>query len=223
MEQGNPDVQKRARRRSPYRVASAIALLSIAAAAGGSAACSSDAPKPPYENSTGPAQPGVGGSGGGTGDGGNRDSGTTPVSDGGDAATTCTALVNSGALVDQMAIADNFPNGTGGTILDGIYVISDAKVYVGIGGQPGLTNNSYQGAISITGQTYERVLFFKNSGGVATETRVSGTIVPNAVNATIALACPNEIQESVTFTVGTNILTIGNIVTKEVFIFTKKP
>jgi hypothetical protein len=199
-----------------------LGIMGFVAAIALAAACKEDEPRPPVAADDLPPQPGIGkGGGGGAADGGVQPEGGRDAGDSGDAGT-CTDLPNTGAAIDQTAVSGDPPAGTGGTISDGIYDLTDARVYQGISGVPGLTGASYQGTIRLTGQSYERVLVFKSSGGAIAESRVSGSFIPSGVNGTIALTCPIAAQEQITYSVVTNSLTVSNLVTKESFTFTKK-
>ena len=166
----------------------------------------------------GRAQPGLGSSGG-TGDGGTSEAGPTDAGDGG----TCTDLANTGFVVDEDVVNDDLPAGTGGTITDGTYDITSVRLHQGAAALPGPTGNSYQGAIRVTGPTYERVVVFKSSAGAGSEVHSSGTFTPTGINATIALTCPSASQEQVTYSVLNDTLTVSNLVTKASFVFTKRP
>ncbi|MBX3219715.1 MAG: hypothetical protein KF795_04295 [Labilithrix sp.] len=189
-----------------------LALVTGAILAG---ACSDDPKRPPVLTD-GPPQPSGGGSATPT-DGGLDDD--LDAGDGG----SCTALENTGLEVDENAVNDELPPGTGGTIADGIYDISSVRLYQSASGLPGLTGNSYQGSIRVTGQVYERVVVFKSSAGAGAETRSSGTFTPSGTNATIAITCPSPLQEQVTYTALDTSLVVSNLVTKTSFVFTKRP
>lgn len=195
-----------------------IAVLAIAAALLGSA-CSEEPKRPPV-TTDGTGTPDLGGVGGGGGDGGGGDGG---LGDGGDAGTGCTELAPTGGVINQNAVNDDPPAGTGGTIEDGVYDITDALVYVGAAGLPGPTGSSFQGSIRITGTTFERVIVFRSSAGASTETRSSGTLATTNSNATVTLACPTASQEQLTYSVATTSVTFSNLVTKESFTFTRQP
>lgn len=197
--------------------ASVSLLIAIAACAALGVACSDEAPKRPPVLGEGPASPPVGGGGTGGGDGGVRDSG----GDSGDAGS-CTSLDNSGDQIDQSAVNDELPAGTGGTVLDGVYNLTEARVYLGAAGTPGPTGIKLKETIRITGTAYERVLGFTSSGG-SSEIRSSGSFTQTGTTGVIALTCPSQNQEQVTYTVGNNILTVSNIVTKESYVFLKQP
>jgi hypothetical protein len=181
-------------------------------------ACEEDPKRPPVLGD-GPAQPGssVGGGGG--------EGGVLPRGDAGDAGDggSCTDLPNTGTEVPQNAVVDDVTPGSGGTIVEGTYNLTEARLLQGPSALPGPTGYSFQASIRITGQLYERVLVVKSSGGATSETRSTGTFVPNGTSATIVLSCPSSNQESVTYSAGSDSLTVSNLITKESFVFTRKP
>ena len=194
-------------------------LLAVAVSALLGGACGDD-PKRPAVTGDGTVQPGTGGAGagGGAGEGGVADGGIADAGDGG----ACTDLANTGAIINQNAVNDEVPSGTGGVVTDGTYDLTDAVVYQGAGGLPGPTGNSFQGSIRITGDAYERVMVFRSSAGAASEIRSRGTFTQSDINGTIALVCPAPSQEAVTYSVNANTLTITNLGTKESLSFTKQ-
>ncbi len=195
-----------------------LAVLAIAAAALLGSACKEDPKRPPVAADD-PASPGMGNvsNGGGTRtDGGSED-------DSGDASTACTDLEPSGGIIDQNGTSDDPVAGAGGTIVDGVYELTDARLHQGAATLPGLTGSSFQGAIRFTGNAFERVIVLRTSGGASSETRSSGTFTTNDSNATMTLACPIATQEHVTYTVANTSVTFTNLVTKETFTFTMQP
>ena len=176
-------------------------------------ACNDDEPKRPAVTTGGKAQPG-GGSSSGSGDGG-----TTPGEDS-DSGLACTDLENTGPLVDQVRVNDDLPIAKGGTIEDGTYDLSQANLYVGLTGVAGPSGNTYRGSLRITGTKFERVIIFQSSAGTS-ESRVSGDLIVNGENGTIALTCPFGTQEQVSFTMTDSSLTLANLVTNELFVFNK--
>jgi hypothetical protein len=198
-----------------------LLLIAFAGMAALGMACKEDPKRPPVgEGAAGP----IANAGGATsGDGGEDDD------DGGDAdggeggAGACTDVAITGAVVDLLAVADNPPPGLGGTIAEGTYTLTDARLYAGIGALPGPTNTSYQGTIRATGQTFERAIIFRGSNGSVQESRASGAFFPGAVNgnAAIALDCPSAIQEGVTFTATGNNVTITDNASKVSLTFSR--
>lgn len=179
-------------------------------------ACSDDEPKRPPVYNGGPSGPVSGGS--------------MPAFDGGISeaglgtdAGTCTDLVNAGVAVDQQAVADELVAGTGGTVSDGSYNLTEAKIYVGVAGTPGPTNTTYRETIRIAAPTYERVLVFTSSGGTSSEIRSSGTFTQTGSTGSISLTCPSVNTEQVTFSATAQTLTVSNIVTKESFTYVLQP
>ena len=190
-------------------------------------ACSDPGPRPPVGEATPDPVYGRGG-GGGANDSGARD-GAAGGSDGGeagaDAGPQCTTLPITGGIIDQLSVQDTPPPATGGTVVDGIYDLTEARVY-NPAGLPGNTGNSYQATIRVLGQTsFERAVIFRNATNAVSETRETGTFKPGAVvgNATIGLTCPTALQEQVTYTATENKLTITNNTTGAGFTFTRKP
>ncbi len=197
-----------------------LAVVAIVAAALLASACEEDPQRPPVTES-GSGSPGR--AGGGSGDG-SQDGGEGGAPDSGlDAATACTDLVPTGPIIDQNAINDDPSAGMGGTFVDGIYDLTDARLHQGAAGLPGPTGSSYQGAIRFTGTTFERVMVFQSSGGAKAETRTSGTFTLNGQNATFSAACPTPGQEQLTYSVANTSVTFSNLATKESFTFTLRP
>ncbi len=198
------------------RASALVAFFALATAA--AIGCDDDEPKRPPILATGSATPGVSGSG----SSGGTDGGAVVRDAGGDAGS-CTELENVANEVDQNAVTGDLPAGTGGTVLDGIYTLTEARVYLGVSGVPGPTGTTYKETIQIAGTAFERVLTFKSSGGTSSEIRSRGTFTQSGTTGTITLTCPSQNTESVTYTVGGSSLSLGNLVTKESFLFTKQP
>jgi hypothetical protein len=155
--------------------------------------------------------------------GGSRisDAGTDARADAG----ACTTLDIGGAQVDQQGVVGDPPAGSGGTVLDGTYDMIEARLYVGAAGAPGVTGNRFQATLRITGGTMERAVIFTSNAGGSTRSFVSGTLTVSGPNATYAIACPNPTQESLAISVlsGGTSLTLTNQVTKEAFVWSKRP
>lgn len=198
-----------------------LAVVAIVAAALLASACEEDPQRPPVTES-GSGSPGR--AGGGSGDG-SRDAGEGGAPDSGldDAASACTDLTPTGPIIDQNAINDDPSAGMGGTFVDGIYDLTDARLHQGAAGLPGPTGSSYQGAIRFTGTTFERVMIFQSSAGAKAETRTSGTFTLNGQSATFSVACPTPGQEQLTYSVANTSVTFSNLATKESFTFTLRP
>jgi hypothetical protein len=193
-------------------------FVPLAAAAFASfGACSSEAPKRPAVLTDGTGGPTVSGGSGG-GDAGPSDAGVVDSGDGG----ACTDLETSSVEVDQNAVTGDVPAGTGGTITDGEYDLTDATVYVGVSGLPGPTGTRYRETLRITGTKLERVLVITTSAGATSTTASSGLLMPSGTSATIALTCPAGLQETVTYSATATGLTLSNLVTKESFVFSKR-
>ena len=127
--------------------------------------------------------------------------------------------------VSPHGVVGDPPAGSGGTVLDGTYDMIEARLYVGAAGAPGITGNRFQATLRITGGTTERAVIFTSNAGGTTRSFVSGTLTVSGPNATYAIACPNPTQESLAISVlssGTS-LTLTNQVTKEAFVWSKRP
>src|SRR4051794_38831312 len=93
-------------------------------------ACAED-PKRPAIGEPGASGPVGGGSGGGAA----SDASASDAGDGGDA-SSCTSLPITGPQIEQQAVSGDPPAGSGGVILDGIYDLTEARIYVGAAGVP---------------------------------------------------------------------------------------
>ena len=196
-------------------------MVAIAAAALFASACGDDPKRPPVTEDLGSSGGGPVGSGGGGGPrdgGGGEDAGLD-----GNAVEGCTDLTPTGPIIDQNAVNDDPPAGTGGAIVDGTYDITDARINQGAVGLPGPTGSSYQGSIRFTGTTFERVVIFRSSAGAFAETRTSGTFVTNGQTAALNATCPTPGQEQLTYSVAGTAVTFANLATKESFTFTLRP
>jgi hypothetical protein len=194
-------------------------LLFLLCAVGGAsfAACKHDEPNRPAVLVDGPAAPGVSGSSGSAGDAGGTTDASTPVDAG-----ACTDLESSSVEVDQNAVAGDVPAGTGGTISDGVYDLTEASIYVGASGLPGPTGTRIQETMRITGTKLERVQTTLNSANASSTGSVSGTITVNGTSATLAVTCPTGNQETVTYTATATGLTLSNLVTKESLVYSHR-
>lgn len=192
-------------------------VLAVAALFGG--ACG-EAPKRPSIAADGPAPPGLGGVLGG---GAPIDGGVEDASYGGDAGFMCTSLAPDSGIVDQNAVSEDPPAGMGGTIIDGVYDLTDARLHQGAFGLPGPTGSSYQGSIRVEGLSFERVIVLRSSAGAASEVRSSGNLSTSGTTATFMVTCPSPTQEQLTYSVANTSVTFSNLVTKESFTFTRQP
>jgi hypothetical protein len=186
------------------------------------AGCSDDPNRPPIGGGgIGP----IGGGGGGGGGGTRGDGGATDGGDGGADGGVCTDLAPAGAVIDLLGVADEPPPGLGGAIGEGTYDVTDARLYVGAGALPGPTNTSYQGSIRVNAQVFERSIVFRTASNAVQERRVSGALLPGTAtgNATLALTCPGNSQESVTYTASGNNLILVDPGTRVALTFTKRP
>ena len=195
-----------------FRIALAFALPVIVAAA----ACEEEEPKPPVEQS-GPKPFAPGGGDSPTSDGGATDSGNDAD------AGACTELPITGAQIPQQIVTGDPPVGSGGPLEDGTYVITDATLFGGASAVPGPSGASYEGAIRITGTTFERHVIFRTAGGAVVESAVRGTIDVVSTSPAIDLTCPFAQREQITYTATGNNLIISNVITKESLSFTKQP
>jgi hypothetical protein len=149
-------------------------------------------------------------------------------SDAGDAGSDaggskCSDLKVTSAPVDQVAFVDLLPPATGGIMTDGTYDLTEARVYRSVGGTPGPTGVSIEGALRITGRQFERVLLPKQNATQGIELRVSGTITVSGSSASVALACPNAVDEQLTYSVSNGRLTFVNPLKNELYVFSPRP
>lgn len=191
-----------------------IFFLHFAGVAALVAACGDEPTRPLVTES--PGRPAIG-AGGASGSGGALDAGAD-ASDAGE----CTSLPLTGGTIPQQTATGEVPVGTGGSIANGTYDITEAVIYGGAAALPGPSGASYQGSIRITDQTFERHVLFKSAGGAVVESSSKGTLNVKDASGVIALTCPYATQEQVTYTVSGNSLVISNIVTRESFGFTKR-
>jgi hypothetical protein len=179
-------------------------------------ACEDETTRPPPAV-YGKTDPGTNAGGGQPG----SDAGTDAGSDAG----ACTTLTITGNRVDQLGIVGEPPPGTGGTVLDGTYDMIEAQLYLPDGGAPGVTGNSFRGSLRISGSTVERSVIFTGNAGGDSRSVVRGTLTVSGANGTYAIACPSLAQESLAVSVpdGGASLTLSNQVTKEAFVWSKRP
>lgn len=186
-----------------------LALVFGAFPAGVLAACAEEEPRPPLLSGGG-----GGGNIGGGSSGPTRD-GSADAADASGDAGTCTELVNSGILVDQLAVTGDPLPGSGGAITDGTYELNDARVYVGAGGLPGSTGATYQSTLRVAGTSFERVTRFVGAGGIPAETRSVGTLAIAAAQVTFSVTCPAPTQEVYAFGVTNATVTFTSATTRE--------
>lgn len=199
------------------RLSMFVSTLALSAIGLGTA-CASDPVRPPIEDDrrSGPVGTSAGGSPG------TSDGGVQPIRDAGG---LCTDLQGSSAIVDEIALVDDFI-GAGGPLADGTYNIIEARLYLGNTGSglPGPTNRSYQGSIRISDTRYESVLVTRTGGVAGPEVRTSGTLTGDGTTgATLALTCPSPAQDRYTYSATANGLTLSNPVTRVTFVYAKAP
>ena len=185
-------------------------------------ACQEDEKRPPAAGDLGNSPTG-GGTGGGNG--GNRDGGGNEGGggDGGDGGSACNALTNDANVVDQNRVTGDPPTGTGGTIPDGTYELTQAQVYVGAAGTPGPSGVTYKGVLRLTNGKLERVTeMTPNQGSSPIESRTFGDLVAGGSSFTVTQTCPAPFQDQYTYSVVTNTLNITSLITKESFTFTAR-
>lgn len=122
-----------------------------------------------------------------------QDAGTAAQDAGEDATTDsgktpCNSLANVGSEVAEEASPTAPPEATGGTLMDGTYVLTSAILYTGAGGANGPTGAKRRMTIRLTGTAGESV--FDGLGRNA-------TFVPNGTKLVITNTCPsNEVAET---------------------------
>jgi hypothetical protein len=184
-------------------------------------ACQEDEKRPPAVGDTGQFSSGGAGGGGGSsgssGEGGVVDGGE----DSGDSGAACNALTNDGNVVDQNRVVGDPPTGTGGSITDGTYELTQAQVYVGAAGTPGPSGVTYRGVLRLTNGKLERVTAMQaNQGATPIESRTFAELVAGGTTFTVTQSCPAPFQDQYTYSVLNNTLNITSLITKESFTFT---
>lgn len=181
-------------------------------------ACKEDESRPAVAGDTG--QYGGGGVGGGSSSGGGGDGGGS-VDAGVDSGAVCNTLTNDGNVVDQNRVVGDPQTGTGGTIPDGTYELTQAQVYVGASGTPGPSGVTYRGVLRLTSGKLERVTELTASqGATPIETRTFGDLVAGGSSFTVTQTCPAPFQDQYTYSVLNDTLNITSLITKESFTFT---
>lgn len=183
------------------------------------AACKEDEDRPAA------AADGTGAGGGGGGGGGaGSEAGTTPDDAGTEAGVVaCNALDVTGATVDQLSATDAAPVGIGGTLIDGTYDLSDARVYGATAAGP--TGISYKGALvldTIAG-TMERVIVTAAQVGQPIEERSSLVYTASGTSIVAQVTCPAaRPNEQLTYTASATTLVLTNVTTRESYTFTRR-
>jgi len=108
------------------------------------------------------------------------------TSDAGDAAPMCSDLVLSDPVTIS-AVAEAPPMLKGGSIVDGVYVVSSGVDYVGASGTPGGTS-VVRRTVRFAGSAYDVVR--RDDGG--TEHRFSGTFAISGTSFLQKLTCPSK-------------------------------
>lgn len=172
-----------------HRVKLAAVSLALVAAC----ASKNDKPPPPINNE-GDTTPHVGGAGGGSNDGGAKDAG------GADAA--CVALANSGSVVTETYVAEQLPVPLGGAIAAGVYALTGAFVYTGVGGSSGPTGNQYQETVSFDGSAFADVAAagIVDAGTLGSNALASGTYTQSGTQLTLTTTCPSGAIRTVPYT-----------------------
>lgn len=182
-------------------------------------ACEEEEKRPRAATELGNGPIGGGGGGSGSGDGGGNDGGA----DAGEGGAACNTLTNDANVVDQNRVVGDPPTGTGGTIPDGTYELTQAQIYVGAGGTPGLSGVTYKGVLRLTNGKLERATdMTPNQGAQPIESRTFGDLVAGGSNFTVTQSCPAPFQDQYTYSVVTNTLNITSLITKESFTFTAR-
>jgi hypothetical protein len=183
------------------------------------AACSHDVQRPPPGQDPTTVQPG-GPAGGGGGGGGSSDGGAVLDADT-DALATCNDVVQVGSLVDQSAVGGDPVAGTGGTVTDGTYALSDSTVYVGAGAV-GPTGTSLKETLVIAAGVAQRVRTTQTSTG-SVETRTTFTLAFSGVTVAWSETCPTpSLAQQFSYTVTGNELRLIDSVGRVDYVYTLK-
>jgi hypothetical protein len=194
----------------------AYALLAVLVGIAGACSDPPTKPAPAVQGNTT-----VGGGGGGGGGEGGADSGLDASSDA--EARVCTDVPLTGQTVDRVGVVGEPPVATGGTVVDGVYDLTDYTVYVGAGGVGGPTGITAKATIRISGDKLDEVIELGGTGKTATTKRSSSAY--SASGATIAetLLCPTTGGgKQVQFTANEPLLILLDPTLKEAFTFTKR-
>ena len=144
------------------------------------------------EGATSTSTSGGGGEGAGstsTTGGGGEGATSTTGSGGTGGGANCNSLVNVGSDVNQVALAGMMPVGVGGTIEDGMYVLSNLETYPTSPLDPAVVFNQ---TLEVTGTTAELVV--NNTGGNnQPEVRKTFTVTTAGIVPTITEDCTTEV------------------------------
>jgi hypothetical protein len=218
------------------RLRQGIVLAGVSLFIAATVACSSTDHPPATTTPGGGSTSGSVGGGGGDGGDAGKDASTIPTEAGGnDGASTadsgvCTALVDNGPLVERVYIVADPPVMTGGAIVDGIYDVTDSKVYVGPTGPTGTTDFSLQVSAQITGGVIEASAVLSGAG-LVNKPVTRGTLATNGKSLTATQTCPTAGAPVISeYTATATTLTISSTpspglsptATKEVTVYTKR-
>lgn len=182
------------------------------------AACSDPAKKPAPAEPGNPPPPTLGG---GPGEGG-TDAQADAARDAGDGGV-CNDVPLGGNVIDRIAVASDPPVATGGTVVDGLYDLTDYTAYLGPTGVAGPTGIVAKASIRILGTKFDELYQFGGTGKPTTTTRTASTY--SATGATVASTqlCPAlGSGKQRQFTSNPPLLVLTDLVTKEAFTFTKR-
>jgi hypothetical protein len=102
--------------------------------------------------------PGDGGSESSSGSSGNTDARADGASSSGDAAPVCNTIAQQGQSVPVFGGVRPFPTGTGGTVQNGTYVLTDARIHAVVqDGQPAFGQSLPATTIELNGNTGQAV------------------------------------------------------------------
>jgi hypothetical protein len=192
-------------------------------------ACTNFTDHPPPAGSTGSTSGGAG-TGGGS-DAGKDASSADASTDGSTTdAGTCTSLPNTASPVVRLYVVGDAPAMTGGAIADGIYDVTDAKVYVGPTGPTGTTGLTEKVSVKIAGTVMEAAVEISGAGASKTLTS-KVTLATNATALTTTQTCPTPgAPVASEYTATATTLTISSppsaaldpTATREVTVYTKR-
>ncbi|MFO0667143.1 MAG: hypothetical protein U0174_24535 [Polyangiaceae bacterium] len=114
-----------------------------------------------------------------------KDTGTNTCTPTADAGAACNTMVNTASVVALSTSTDPLPTGTGGTIADGHYVLTELKAYKGAAFQPGITFKQTLELCSGIGQ-------FVSSDSGKPEYHKSFSYAPNGINPNVTQTCSSQ-------------------------------
>jgi hypothetical protein len=161
------------------RLAAVLAGVCLLGVLGGTA-CKEEINRPPVGTDPSTVQPDRPAGGGISNEGG-----TTPVDpDAGTVTGACNDILANGPLVDEVNVSGSAPAGTGGTIADGTYDLTEDRNYVGAAGA-GPTGVQLRETLVVSGSELD---FLTLSGGK--ETRQTYTFATSGAGISISKTCP---------------------------------